>query len=483
MNAHIASRATWLKGSAWLMSGSVVSAALSALSFVLIARLLGPTDLGRYSLIVAAVLFAITITTFRLEMHLLVGLRDAPHTERTQHEFETCLRAGLLLTVPIVFLVLIGVALFPVLGLPWWVVALAAVEILLAPWLFAKSILLARGKQAALAFIEVTGRVSWLLWIAVLYLLDQPFLSAIIVGRIISVCVEVVLLAVATKVSLLPHRPRNLADEMAALKASSPLAVAGAVGMTYNRIDQFLIAGLVGSTAVGFYASSVRLAELVRRVPGIAQKVITPTLVALNKPEDRPQLRRALRDGAGLIVVPVGLLIAVIVGSPESLIDFTLGSEFSAAATPLAILALAELPVAVSAVAAQTALALGSRRVLALGNLLGLGVNVVGNLILIPRIGIAGAAYSSLLAYTVVSFCFLFTRSVRSVGVGGVLSVVGRTCVCIAIAALVGSTFHNLAIALSATAATYIGIAALGFPVDTRRVIKLVKSRRIRNKT
>lgn len=473
----VTDRAGWLRGSAWLISGSLISLPLTSLSFVVLARLLGPSDLGRYSLVVAATSLASTITTFRLETHLLVALGEAHPGDRTRVEFEIAIRSALILTLPVLAIGLLAIALFPVLDLHWWVIALASLEVLIAPAFFSRSVLQARAKQSAIASATVLGRVSWIAWVLILLVLDKPSIPAIIGGRIFSLCLEIAYLRYAASLSLLPRKPANLRGEISALRRSAPLALAGITGVSSNRIDQFLVTGFAGARANGLYASGVRLAELVRIVPAVVQNVLTPALVSLSDGNDAHQLRRAFRDGTLLMVVPTAFLASVLVGSAEGIVELTLGNAYSGSTGTLALLAIAEVPVALSTASAQVALAVGDRRVLASSMVLGLAINIVGNLILIPRIGISGAAISSLIAYSAASLRFFFARSMRTLGVYSILLLTARSLICLFLAASVGRLSQELWVSIPLTAVTF-GLSSLVmFPGDTLRLGRFLLKR------
>lgn len=469
----------WLRGSAWLVAGSMVSMPLTALSFVIIARLLGPSDLGRYALVVAATTFLTAVTSFRLETHLLVTLGEAGPGEATRSECEVAVRAGLLLSIPTIVLILILIVMFPVLGLPWWVFALASLEILFSPALFARSVLQARGLQSAIAIASTLNRLIWVAWILGLMVTDQVSIPAIIGGRVVALCVEGVILGKAARIIMIPRWPSTLRNEFAALKKSAPLAIAGIAGSSYARLDQFLLAGLVSTRAVGLYAGGVRLAELVRVVPAVVQNVITPALVMLSEKGKDDQLRRAFRDGTLMMLVPAGFLAALLTGSAEGLIELTLGGAYAAATNALIVLAVAEIPIALLSAAGQTALALGNRRLLASGALLGLIVNLALNLVLIPPLGIVGAAVASMVAYAVVAARYLLSRSLRQLGVGDIVTFMFRVLLCVAAAASIGRSFDNLVLSLSLTGGVYLLASGLAFPRDSVRIASFVLGRRV----
>ena len=185
----------------------------------------------------------------------------------------------------------------------------------------------------------------------------------------------------------------------ALLRSGLPLAMAGAVSTLYARVDLLLVAWLGGVAAAGVYAVAYRFLDILLVVPGLVGAAALPVLVA--RAGDRAglaSLLRALVQSLLTIMIPAAVVVTLLA---PWLVRWAAGPTFLAAATPLRWLAVSSVVSSATIVLGLTLIAVGRYSVFLGVSVVGLAVNVGGNLVAIPRWGPAGAAGMTMLGETV----------------------------------------------------------------------------------
>ena len=169
----------------------------------------------------------------------------------------------------------------------------------------------------------------------------------------------------------------------------------GAVLLTY--LDAVMVNAFEGNEATGLYGAAYRFLLALMIVPLVYADAVTRLLADLSA-ADRPALgtayRRVLRHMI-MLGVPVAVGGAILA---EPLVAFVFGEAFHAAWPAAALLILSLAFAYPNSLATATALAAGRERDVALIYGSGVALNAGLNLVLIPQIGIAGAAVSMLAA-------------------------------------------------------------------------------------
>jgi len=161
------------------------------------------------------------------------------------------------------------------------------------------------------------------------------------------------------------------------------------------RIDQYLIAYLLDPGQVAYYAIAVNLATLLLKIADATGTVVFPRLASAGQEDAHAVTTRVCRHtvfltalgGAGLAIVgPIA-------------VPLLYGERFAAATRPLLILLPGVLMMAVYALLTRNFTSRARQEVNILAAVSALVLNVSLNLLLIPRLGIAGAAISNGLSY------------------------------------------------------------------------------------
>jgi len=175
------------------------------------------------------------------------------------------------------------------------------------------------------------------------------------------------------------------------LKAALPMGIAGLCQQTYFYVDNLFIRALVGSEQLGYYNVAVRFMSYAIMVAVYAPLAALPWLT-------REHAAGRLAPASARLAQPLFALAGLIAGLMWEWCDELLalfGSEFVAATTSLRYLSLASLTVYAGASLLTSVVAAGRSNAVLWVALTGLAVNLVGNALLVPRLGIEGAALAT----------------------------------------------------------------------------------------
>jgi O-antigen/teichoic acid export membrane protein len=192
------------------------------------------------------------------------------------------------------------------------------------------------------------------------------------------------------------------------LRAGIPLGVAGLLTIAYVRIDGVLVFALAGEDEAGLYGAVYRILDRIQFLPVVVMTTLFP-LIAAAWPGDRGRVHRLVQAAVDLLTVLALPALAFTIVAAEPVVDLLFGDEFERAAPALPILMGAFVAVSFWQLALNVIIVLGLERRLAALAALGLVVNVVLNLILIPPFGFLAAAWITVATETLVAVLAMVT--------------------------------------------------------------------------
>jgi O-antigen/teichoic acid export membrane protein len=175
------------------------------------------------------------------------------------------------------------------------------------------------------------------------------------------------------------------------------------MGHLAYRLDIYLVALFLDPRDVAFYSIAVSIAELAWYVPNSVGIVLFPKLS--NEVEERihPLTAEVCRHTFAItLLATVGVTIAGIIGIP-----LLYGAEYRPAIFPLLALGPGIVVMSLYKVLTRNFSSRNRQQVSVITALIGLALNVVLNVLLIPRLGTIGAALASSCAYVVMSVVLL----------------------------------------------------------------------------
>jgi len=178
------------------------------------------------------------------------------------------------------------------------------------------------------------------------------------------------------------------------------------------RVDRYLVGLFLNPAAVAIYSVAATAPELLR-LPSLAlgQPLVYRFASGSASLGDFRRVRR-------LCLAMTVLMAAAIAVAAPLLIRIAFGSEYLGAVTPLRVLLLGELGICMFYLNGATLTGINKLKEAAIAATIGLGIVVLLDLVLIPVLGLAGAAWASVIAYSAMgaAAAFLVRRSTAQVG-------------------------------------------------------------------
>ena len=181
------------------------------------------------------------------------------------------------------------------------------------------------------------------------------------------------------------------------LRAGLPLMLTGTFLLIYMRIDQVMIHHMLGKEAAGCYAVAVKLSEAWYFLPSVIAASLFPAILSARR-EDTARYRQRLQALYELMTW-LGIAVAVPVTLCSGwIIRLLYPKPFAPAGPVLALYVWAGIFVFQSIVRGKWIVAEGLQRYALVFTALATTVNVVLNAILIPRVGLTGAAWATVIS-------------------------------------------------------------------------------------
>ncbi len=177
-----------------------------------------------------------------------------------------------------------------------------------------------------------------------------------------------------------------------------PVALSIAFNLVYFKADTLILARTRPDADVGLYASAYKVLEVLTTFPAMFAGLLTPLLASAHAAQDAPRFQRVLQravDTIGLVAIPLAVGTGFVAVQVMRLVG---GSAYSAAAPALTILMVATACIFFGNLFANAVVAVGAqRRMLWAYAIVAVG-SLTGYLIAIPRAGIQGAAWMTLVS-------------------------------------------------------------------------------------
>jgi len=193
------------------------------------------------------------------------------------------------------------------------------------------------------------------------------------------------------------------------LKDSWPLVLSGVVIAIYMKIDQVMIKNFMEIKEVGYYAAAVKLCEAWYFIPMAVSTSVFPAIVNAKQTSEKLYLNRLqkLYDFLAAIAIIIAIPVTFLSGF---IIDILFGPKFQPAASVLTIYIWAGVATFLGVASSQYLIAENLTKLSFYRTLIGMIINVILNLYLIPVYGINGAAIATLISYSLATLSIGFTK-------------------------------------------------------------------------
>ena len=399
----------------WTMVARIGAQGLIVLSTILLARRLGMVGFGEYAFISAIMFIANALTTFGTDMLLIREIAAKDDLSRLP-----------LALIPQLFLSGLFIVAVWVFGTripnqsPETIRALQIYSWALLPLAFFTVFTTAlRGKQEMGSY-NLLNLIMAALQLGIVLLIPRsviPLFRALLLAQLFAALLAGI---ICTSTIRDFWREWHLSSFRLYdfLKESAPIALLVLLGMIYQRISITMMSTMHGAAETGIYSAASRAVEASKIAHFGVFTALYPAMAKFSNElgwsRSRTNISGLLGDSDGIAkrlsaVLIVGTIIMSIVlfvfSSP--LVKFLYGSEFTASANVLKILAWTLLPFTINSYLTLSFLAAHRERIigyLLVGSLL---VLLILNLWWIPSYGVEGGAWATLAAETVQSILLL----------------------------------------------------------------------------
>ena len=379
-----------------LVAFEVANPLLSLLLVGTMTRRLGAEGTGAYNLLLTFFFVATSFTS--LGLNSLITREVSRDRAAARRYLCSSASLGLLVSLVVAVGVVVTVALAgygPEVAWGGWLVALALLPSIVV--LYSEAIFIAFEKVeyiVFLAMVENIGKVAVGLWMLRRGMGVVPLIASFALFRFMTLALNLMLF----------HRhiaPLSWSyDGSVARELARNIPVFGTifvVAALYLRADVFMLSKMATLAAVGYYTTGYRLFSIAQVVPKSFNTSIYPVFSKLfsHSPES---FQRANSLSIRYILVVLLPMAVGIQGLAEPLVRLLFGKDFYPAAAVLKVVIWTLVPYGIVRVLASGLFATNRQVIDLKVNLMGLSTNVLMNAVLIPRFGMMGCAWATMIS-------------------------------------------------------------------------------------
>ncbi|MBL4676475.1 MAG: flippase, partial [Mucilaginibacter sp.] len=198
------------------------------------------------------------------------------------------------------------------------------------------------------------------------------------------------------------------------LSQSWPLIISGIMVALYMKIDQLMIQNLASVDEAGAYATVASLSEAWNFIPTVIVTSLFPAI--LNARRDDPERYKKRIQNLYDLMVYLSLPAALVITFASPLIYMLYSTQYAYAAPVLSVHIWSGVFVFLGAANGQYLIAENMVKLTFIRSTFGAIINIVLNLVLIPQMGMMGAAIATLVAYACSTMFVIFVPKAREQG-------------------------------------------------------------------
>jgi O-antigen/teichoic acid export membrane protein len=196
---------------------------------------------------------------------------------------------------------------------------------------------------------------------------------------------------------------------------SWPLMLSTVAINIYMKIDQIIIKNILGDGSSGIYAVAVKISEIWYFIPMLICISLFPAItksIAINNNlfEDRMKKLYFLMFWLSLIITTITTILA------DPIIKKLFGNAYLESIPILKIYIWSTIIVFLSVAIGQYVISHNLTKIYFFYTALGAIINIILNIILVPKIGMSGSAIATLISYTIATFGIFISKKSRKHG-------------------------------------------------------------------
>jgi O-antigen/teichoic acid export membrane protein len=393
----------------WIFSARMVAYVVSFLTMAIIARYLGPDNFGKLSYAQTFVSLFSVFASLGIDQILLRDL--VAHPEKEYELLGTACIAKLLFGLLTFFITIISSLIINDDPILTWLIGIIALAFIIQPFGVISQVFTAAVKSKYLAYATIA--VAFL--IPALKLLVVFFDNGILYFAGV-ITLEALIYVLAYIFVYHYYFKRNLWQRQFSYtrllklsRDSLPLVLASFSGYIYARIDQVMIQHYLDSSAVGFYDIAVRLTDLLGFAPGVIIGSLFPAIVSA-RTRDRAEYKKRFTSLIWLMVSMTTISAVIMCIAAPTLITLVFGTAFAPAIPLVRIYVWSMVGTLGVLLMQQYFIAEHRSQLFLLFSIIGAAINISLNMWLIPALGMAGAAYATLVTVIALLAIFFLSR-------------------------------------------------------------------------
>ncbi len=173
-------------------------------------------------------------------------------------------------------------------------------------------------------------------------------------------------------------------------------AIINWLSFLHMRVDQYLVNTFLGPSALGLYGVAVSLGELLTRIPSMLGMVLFSTVASSQDPREATQktIRRTW-----MVIITTGIASFILAIFAPVVVKVLYGEGFSRSVEPLRLLLPAMIFLSGLLMINNHFAGSGYPSLLIISMVIGLIANILLNLSLLPSVGVSGASIASTVTY------------------------------------------------------------------------------------
>ncbi|MQX54357.1 flippase [Alcanivorax sediminis] len=394
----------YASNSMWMVSEQILRLVSGVVVGIYVARYLGPERFGLLSYVLAISAFLIAIA--RMGMDALIIREAIKHPEERHRIVSTAFWMMQVAAAGIYALMVLSLVFIDETDEIKVFFLIACSVVFLTPFLsvdyYYQSQVKSRFSVACKIFTLVVTSIAKVTM--VLVEADLVWFVAVIVAEQIILSLLFLFVYRATERKLLFSSP-VLDFVRPLLKGAWPMIMTSVAVLVYMRIDQVMIRALLGDDELGIYSAAVRIYDAWVVFPYIITVSLLPYMANLKKGDHDVYVKRMTQIFSAVIWVGVIAFTGSLIVS-DLAFPLMFGASFSESSSVFKIMMASSVFVSIGSVSARYFAVEHMEKKIAFRTLVAAVINVAMNAVLIPRYGIAGAAYSTLCCTFVANYLF-----------------------------------------------------------------------------
>ena len=364
----------------------------------ILAHLIGPFEFGRLASAIALYQLVTVLAVLGLDQAIVLQRAEDGHNRSARGLLVVSFAVTAIVTV---LLTVTGPLWASVMGFGsfspllvatlLWTLAGACVQVMLG-------LLLAEDRLKVFTVVSALAAVGGQVFGIALLLSGSKTATTYAWGGVISQFAALLIAMAVTK-----PRPRGLLElkiARRAFKLGAPLAVGGMAAFVLNAGDRIVVQRFLGASEVGRYQVAYTVGYVVVLLLIFTSQAWTPRFAAIKDTKERLALAERSRNELYLLLMP--MILGITLGAPLALRIVAPPSFGPETLTVVVFLvALSAFPVAASGASNRELITLRRGRSIAVAAGVAAVLNIVLNILLVPRLGIAGSAAATVLAFVV----------------------------------------------------------------------------------